>query len=351
MSSLFTATNHIQVEGTLKIDLGKALNMQGLYTLVQDAYPNDPTLTVTGISIPLFNIGCKELGVIDPITDIKEAISRLYDQLMKSYLEPIFIVLKKLFDALKHFGLADLDLTIPILNLHISDLFSKDLYDKLKARLLDLYNNAKDQLLELLKLLEIPYPFFTDFSIPELEIDEIVKRVKASLWTFFYKIISKIVELIELGLKAYDLATTKKLVWSELWKELKQAILGKILDLLLRMPTFQEIEDAIKAYAKLIYGKAEATYEELMAIIKNFKLPIFGNPFDWIFPIDFTVNRPNIDFAKIVSDIKIWLNNFVGQIIAEFVKAIDKILKLFGLSFVIPVIEIPVILCAVKNPS
>jgi len=45
------------------------------------------------------------------------------------------------------------------------------------------------------------------------------------------------------------------------------------------------------------------------------------------------------------------VNNFVGQIIAEFVKAVDKILKLFGISFVIPIIEIPVILCAVKNPS
>jgi len=299
MTAITTATE-IQVQGTLVIDLAKGLNMQKIYTLVQDAYPNDPSLTVTGVSIPLFNIGCKHTGVIDPITDVKEAVSRLYDQLMKSYLEPIFTVLKKLFDALKHFGLADLDLTIPILDLHISDLFSKDLYDKLKARLLDLYNNAKDQLLELLKLLEIPYPFFTDFSIPELEIDEIVKRVKASLWTFFYKIISNIIELIEIGLKAYDLATTKKLVWSELWNQLKQAILGQILDFLLRMPTFQEIEDAIKAYAKAIYGKAEATYEELMAIIKNFHLPIFGNPFDWIFPIDISVNRPNIDFAKIV---------------------------------------------------
>jgi len=351
MTAITTATE-IQVQGTLVIDLAKGLNMQKIYTLVQDAYPNDPSLTVTGVSIPLFNIGCKHTGVIDPITDVKEAVSRLYDELMKTYLEPIFKILQELFDILKHFGLAALDLTIPILNLHISDLFSKDLYDKLKVSLTDLYNNAKDQLLELLKLLGIPYPFFTDFNIPELEITEIIKRVKASLWGFFYKIISELVSLIQIGLEAYDAITYKVPTLSEIWKKVKDAILGKILDILISLPSFQDIENAIKAFIKTIYGDIEATYEQIIEALKNFHLPIFGKPFDWLFPIDIKVNRPNIDFTKIVSDIKIWINNFIGQILAEFIQAIDQILKLLKIpSFEFPKIEIPVLLCAVKNPS
>lgn len=347
MTSSVTTTTHIQVPGTLVIDLSQALNMQGLFKLVQDSYPSDPNLTVVGISVPILNIGCKEFGIIDPISDIKAAISRLYDYLMKAYLKPIYEILMKLFDALKKFGLGFLDLTIPILDLHISDLFADDLYDKLKAKLLDLYNNAKDKLNNLLDLLQIPHPIFKDFNVPELEIEEIVKRVMASIWTFFFKLINKIKSAYEAALAAFDAATYKVPTLSTIWKKAVDFLLSQIEQFLLQMPTIQDIEDAIK---KLV-NKANATYEELIAAIKKLHFPVFGNPLDWLFPIDIKVNRPNIDFAKLVSDIKIWMNNFIGEIIKKFIQAIDKILKVFGLEFVIPKIKIPITLCAVKNPT
>jgi len=346
-----TATNHIQVPGTLVIDLGNALNMQGLYKLVQDAYPSDPSLTVVGVSIPFAGIACKDIGIITPITDIKEAVSRLYDELMKSYLKPVYEILMKMFDILKAFGLGVLDLTIPILNLHISDLFSSDLYSKLKVSLTNLYNNAKDKLNELLKLLDIPHPIYKDFNDPELEINEIVKRVKVSIWSFFFKLIDKIKTAYQTALAVYD-AVTHPTVFppplSTIWKKAVDAILSEIESLLLRMPSLQDIENAIKALA----NKANATYEDLINAVKNFKINPFGKPFDWEFPIDPHVNRPNIDFAKLVSDIKIWMNNFIGQIIAKFIQAIAKILQLFGIpGFEFPKISIPITLCAVKNTA
>ena len=341
-----TTDDHIQVQGTLKIDLANALNMQGLYTLVQDAYPSDKTLSIVGIAIPFIGIGCNNFGIIDPISDIKSAISRLYDQLMKSYLKPIYEILMKLFDALKKFGLSALDLTIPVLDLHISDLFADNLYDKLKAKLLDLYNNAKDKLIALLKLLDIPYPLFKDFNSPELEIEEIVKRVMSSIWTFFFKLVDKIKTLYQAALVLFDTATYKVPTLSTIWKTAVDALLSQIESFLLQMPTIQDIENAIKS----LVNKANATYQDLIDAIKNFHLPIFGKPFDWEFPIDQKVNRPNIDFAKIVSDIKIWMNNFIGSIIAKFIQAIDHILKIFGIpSFTFPVISIPITLCAVKT--
>jgi hypothetical protein len=347
-----TATNHIQVPGTLVIDLNKAINMQGLYSLIQNAYPSDQNLTVVGISIPVLNIGCKEFGIIDPISDIKSAISRLYDYLMKAYLKPIYEILMKLFDILKSFGLGILDLTIPVLDLHISDLFADNLYDKLKAKLLDLYNNSKDKLIALLKLLDIPYPLFKDFNSPELEIEEIVKRVMSSIWTFFFKLVDKIKTSYQAALAVYDALTTPTVFpppLSTIWKKAVDALLAEIEAFLLRMPTIQEIEDTILAYARKLYNKFEVTYEELIKAIKSIQLPIFKNPLDWLLPIDPHLNRPNIDFAKLVSDIKIWMNNFIGQIIVKFIQAISAILKIFGLSFVIPTINIPVTLCAVAS--
>jgi hypothetical protein len=332
----------------LKVNLAHALSMQGLYDSVSSMFHyNTGTTAVVGLSIPILNIECNTKFVIDPIKDIKEVISRLYDYCMKSILQPIWNIFEKLYEALKKFGLAILDLKLPVLDLHISDLFKGDLYEKIKAAVVKLYYKEKQKLLDILKALGIPYPFHINIHIPEVEIESIIKKILASLWGELFKKIYKIIDLIEKGLELFDISTYGVPTLSTIWKKVKDAVLKEILKLLALPPSIEELQKAIVDFAKKLYNKAEVTFEELIEAVKHFKLPILGSPLDWHLPISIKVSMPNIDFDKILNDIKMWVNNYIVSLLKKFIEAIGKILEVFGLTFLLPVLTIPLIFCKV----
>jgi hypothetical protein len=267
---------------------------------------------------------------------------------MKSILQPIWNIFEKLYEALKKFGLAILDLKLPVLDLHISDLFKSDLYEKIKAAVIKLYYKEKQKLLDILKLLGIPYPFHINIKSPELEIESIIKKILASLWSELFKKIYQIIDLIEKGLELFDIATYGIPTLSTIWKKVKKAVLGEILKLLALPPSIEDLQKAIVEFAKKLYNKAEVTFEELIEAIKHFKLPILGSPLDWRLPISLKVSMPNIDFDKILNDIKMWVNNYIVSLLKKFIEAIGKILEVFGLALLLPVLIIPLIFCKVS---
>jgi hypothetical protein len=266
---------------------------------------------------------------------------------MKSILQPIWNIFEKLYEALKKFGLAILDFKLPVFDLHISDLFSSNLYEKIKTAVINLYNKEKQKLLDILKLLGIPYPFHINIHSPELEIESIIKKILSSLWGELFKKISKIIDLIEKGLELFDTATYGVPTLSTIWKKVKDTILKEVLKLLALPPSIEDLQNAIVAFAKKLYNKAEVTFEELIEAIKHFKLPILGSPLDWKLPISLKVSLPNIDFDKILNDIKMWVNNYIVSLLKKFVEEIGEILKIFGLTLLLPILAIPLIFCKV----
>jgi hypothetical protein len=145
----------------------------------QTLFPKYYEYTITGISIPLLGMSCKTDGVINTYMDIKDAVARLYNYLMKSYLQPIWIVIENLLKALEAIvgGLFNIDLTLPVLNLTVSDLFSDNLYNRLITSITNLYNNALDQLKTILNVLGIPFKPYDDTDSPETTIASIVKNI------------------------------------------------------------------------------------------------------------------------------------------------------------------------------
>ena len=129
--------NSSTVSVNLKFDPTNGLNMQTIYQAILDAAPKDKT--IIGVGIPLLGIECKHYGVINPIEEIKEAAARAYDYFLNSYWRPIMKVITQLLKILK----LNFSLGIPHLKLTIDDLFSTKLFDKIKARLLQLYKTAK----------------------------------------------------------------------------------------------------------------------------------------------------------------------------------------------------------------
>jgi hypothetical protein len=346
--------NAIPTPTVLKVDLAHALSMQGLYDSVSSMFHyNSGTTAVVGMSVPILNIECNTKFVIDPEKDIKEAISRLYDYCMKSILQPIWNILEKLYEALKKFGLAILDFKLPFFDLHISDLFKGNLYEKIKAAVIKLYYKEKQKLIDILKALGIPYPFHINIQSIELEIESIIKKILASLWGELFKKIYKIIDLIEKGLELFDIATHGVPTLSVIWKKVKKAVLGEILKLLALPPSIEDLRKAIVEFAKKLYNKAEVTFEELIEAVKHFKLPILGSPLDWKLPISIKVSLPNIHFDKILNDIKMWVNNYIVSLLKKFIELIGKILEAFGLVFILPVLIIPLIFCKVTltNPN
>jgi hypothetical protein len=314
------------------------------------AYPQDPTLSVVSIAIPLLDIECPTLGIIDPISDIKAALAKLYNYGMRFIFEPVWDILERLFNALKAFApLGVLDLSLPVFDLTISDLFLDDLPARIKLIVTNLYNNAKAELEAALNTLKIPFPLFTEIVSPEKEIQAIVSQILNSLWDSLFKLIGRVIGLIKTGLLAYDIVRLgRPFPTAPLWQAAVDAVIGQILSKLLLPPSMDTILDAIQAYAQSIYDRIP-TYAELMAIIPNFELPIFGFPLDWQLPINIRVNAPNLDFVQILDDMKTWINNFLISLVAEFIQAVTRILSLFGLSFALPSLSVPFTLCAVKT--
>ena len=337
---------HIEVAAKVVLDLNQPFTMQGIANTIQLAYPRDSGLSVVGIAVPLLGITCVNEGIVDPIDAIKAACSRMFDQFYKSILKPIWDTLYSLYEKLKSLGLGFLDLSLGFFDLTVSDLFSDGLWDKIKAGFSKLYYGAKDKFFAFLDKLGIP-KFSFDFNSPEQEIEEFIKRIMASLWTTFFGIVEKCITLIKSGLKLWDMIN--RTGFSITWQEIYDATIGKIISFFLTGLSIQEITDLIIACAKKVLKKAVVTFEEIMAIIKDFKIPVLNiRPFDWDLPWNPNVNFPNLDFAKLVSDIKLWLNNFLTSIIAKFVKLVMSIIEFFVGPFSLPVLSIPITLCAVR---
>lgn len=341
---------HIPVQGNIVIDLSKTFNMETFFQTIQLSYPTDPGLTVVGISIPLVQVACKNIGIINPIDDIKEAISNLYNYCMKSVFQPIWKLLKKILKALERvLGVININTNLPVFNLTFSDLFSNDLYDKVKARITELYYSARDQITAILNLLKIKDPIFADIQSPELEIEQIVKHIIMSLWDSLLKAIAQVMGYIKTGLVLWDILTKgKPYPLTPIWNSAIDAFLAKVISFFTLPPGITEIYDALKAWAEQLYNKAEATYYDMVRALSEFKLPVFGKPFDWSLPLNLNVDAPNLDLSKILGDIKRWISNYLLSLLQSFVRAIVRILKIFGLSFTVPKIRIPITLCAIR---
>jgi hypothetical protein len=82
--------------------------------------------------------------------------------------------------------------------------------------------------------------------------------------------------------------------------------------------------------------------------IEKFSLPIVGLPMDWYMPLNPKVNTPCIDLAQIIADMKLWINNFILQLVKKFIQAVNHILEIFALKIHFPTIHVPITLCIVR---
>lgn len=345
--------DHIPIAGEIVIDLKKALNMQTLSDTIMTSFPGKDKYRIEGIAIPIVNAECKGFGVIDPASDIRAAISRLYDELMRAIFKPLWDILMAILEFLGDLIDEVLDYRLPILDLTIGDMFKPGLYDKIKTRIEQLWYNFKEDLKALLKSLGIPWPLFDGVESPQKIIEQIMDSIIRALWDIVIKTVGKIIGLIQTALELFDYVVNQgRTILGTLWKIIKEQILGKILDLILNPPTLEQIKEWILEYARAFYNKLEVTFEEIMAIIRNFEIPILKlKPFDWTWPI-FNPEKPDLNFRQIINDIKVWVQNYVISIIKAFIQAIVDILKAFIpdleklLSWT--VITIPLTFCAVE---
>jgi hypothetical protein len=347
----------VELPATTTIDINNVFTMQGLFNTIYGTLPTNDAYTITGISIPLLGMSCKTDGVINTYMDIKDAVARLYNYLMKSYLEPVWKLLEALLKALEAIvgGLFSIDLTLPVLNLKISDIFSDNLYNRLITSITNLYNNSLEELKSLLRLLGIPFKVFSDTDSPETTIASIVKNIMVSLWGELIKKLADILQAIKTGLTAYDVLTNPGTTYrplSQIWNDAVDAILGKIsLFFLSGGPTIQEIFNAIVSFVKSALDKTVVTAQEILDYLTNFTLPVFGRPFDWDLPFHGGVESPQKNLEQLLADIKNYCTNYIGLILAQFVKAITAILSIFGLSLTLPVLRISYTVCAVRTDS
>jgi hypothetical protein len=340
---------HYHTNGTVSINLADAFNMQKIADAISSAYPSEPGVAVVGITIPLLSITCKEVGVIDPISDIKNAVSRMYHKFMQGFIQPIWDALYGVYNALKRFGLAVLDLKLPILGLKISDLFNPNIYDVIKKAITNLYESARNKIDAILNILKIPVNIVNDLDSLEKKIEAIVKNIFVSIWDTIIKKIKDVIDLIKIGLRVFDLIVYKHLVWSIVLQSAIDAILKKIMDFFTNPPSIQDIYDALMKFAQRVYNRATGiTCNDIMKIISQFRLPIIGLPIDWQLPLNPRVNAPCFDLAQILADMKMWINNFIMKIVQKFVEKILSILSLFGQVFKLPTLHIPITLCVTK---
>ena len=186
---------HEEIVSTLEIKISSStpLNMQTIADAIRRAYPNDPNIIPVGIAVPGFGITtCNVIDIIDAESDINEAASRIYNAGMQAIYKPVWTALYSIYQALKRFGLAVIDLTLPYFGLHISDLFDPDLYSKLRSIVVKLFPLKIDFLKTVFKALGIPWPFYKNFDSPEDKIKYIVTTISQSLWDQLLKKIDQI---------------------------------------------------------------------------------------------------------------------------------------------------------------
>lgn len=346
---------HIKTNITVNFSVTEPLDSEKIAAAIAQAYPKDPTLTVVGLTVPLLSFTCKDVGIIDPISDIKNAVSRIYDYLQKGIMMPVWTILYKLYNILKSFGLGVLDLSLGILGLKVDDLLNPNICETIEKTVKNIYYSARATLNNVLSFLNIPTPAFEDVHSPEKEIEHFVKSILSSLWSQFWKKVEEIKNLIKTGLRLWDLANyfirypTAPFPTEPIWDAAVDAILGKYLALIKNPPTIQQILDQLKSFAQGVYQKAQVTAAEIVAVLHRFTLPILGFPLDWKLPLNPRVHANSIDLAQIIADIKIWINNFVAKLLQKFINAILKILSLFGLSISFPPIPITLTACAIRT--
>jgi hypothetical protein len=343
---------HITVPGQIVFDPSQAFTQEGIYNVLQLIKPNDPNLTVVSIAIPFVNINCKEFGIFDPITELKNAAERLYNYFTKYYIEPIWNALYSLYDALKNLGLGVIDLSIGIFDLHISDLFDPNLYATLKQKVLDWYYNRKQDLIDLLDFLGIRWPITFSTIQPEFEIEEIIKSILNSLWGFLIKAFKKLVQLCKTGTELWEALYNNGIPsWSTIINQAEAAIMGFILDFLTNVPSINDIYESLVAFAKSVYNKTVVSIEEIIAVIKDFTFGPFGKLFNFSFPTwNPNTFNPEIDLVRMLNQMLVYLKNFILNIITQFVKAILNVLQFFGINIAeLLTITIPITLCAVAN--
>ena len=345
------ALAHEEIVSTLEIKISTStpLNMQTIADAIRRAYPNDPTIIPIGIAVPGICItNCNAIGVIDAENDVNDAASRIYNAGMQAIYQPVWTALYEAYQALKHFGLGVIDLTLPYFGLHISDLFDPNFYCKLYDIIAKLFPLKLDFLKNIFKALGIPWPFYNNFDSIQEKIKYIVRSIWQSLWDQLLKKINTIKDLIQKGLALFDTATYKVPTLSVLWKKAVDQILASILKYLKEPPSLQQILDDLKAFAKKILKKAEVTAQDILKAIKNFKLPFFGKPWDWLEPFSKHTINPEKILAKLVSDIGLWIKNFIANIILKFVEFVLHILEILGIKFKLPTLKIPITLCVIR---
>lgn len=343
---------HTEIQTTLEIKLGTGnpLNMQTIADSIQKAYPKDPNIIPLGISVPgICLTQCKTFGEINAEEESVDAATRIYNAGLQAIYQPVWTALYAAYNALKYLGLAAIDLTIPYFGLKLSDIFDPNFYCKLFDIVKNLWAKSQDFLKNIFKNLGIPWPIFKGFDSIEEKIKYIVRSLVSSLWDEVLKKINLIKDLIQTGLKILDAITppyTPK--WSLIWQTAVDQFLKTILDYLKKPPSLQQIYDAIVAFAKKVLKKVEVTAEEILSVIKKFKLPVFGNPLDWLGAFFKKFINPELTLAKLLNDIKLWIKNFIANIVLKFVDAIMVVLKFLGITFTLPTLKIPVTLCVIK---
>lgn len=348
---LTNSTSTVQVvslPGVLSINLLN-FNMQSMIDSVKTSY-NTSTHTVLGIDIPVVGFDCLVYKTVDPTFDISDALIRLYDYLSKLVLKPIWTALQALAKAVGAV-IGDI-LKLPVLGLTIEDLFKDDIWQTIENIVRKLWNEGQDQLISILKVLGIPWPFFQQVDDPDLSIRKIAKDIAANLLQFVFKAIDKIIKAIKAALLIFDIATFQTPKFSITWQQAIDAVIGEVLNFFAAPLTLEELFKAILDFAKEAFKLPFVTFAELMNIIEKFKLPIFGYPLDYKLPIDPKKDFPERDFSKIISDMIAWLNNFLVNILKKFMEAVMSILQFFGIPLkFLTSVNIPITLCAVENPQ
>jgi hypothetical protein len=345
---------HITVPGSIVFRPSTDVSQEGLYNTLRLIKPQDPSLTVVSIAIPFIHINCKEFGIIDPITELKNAAERLYDYFIKYYIQPIWNALYSLYEALKNLGLGVLDLTIPFFDLHISDLFNPNLIEVIKEKVTNLYYNARQQLIDILDALGIRFPFTFSLKSAELEIEELAKSICNSLWAFLIKAFKKLIQLCKTGTELWEAIYNNSVpTWSSIIERVEAAIAGAVLDFLTNVPSINDIYESLVNFAKAAYNKAYVTIAEIVSVIKDFTFGIFGKLFNFSFPTwNPNTFNPEIDLMRMLNQMLLYLKNFLLSIITKVVKGIADVLAFFGVTILDALtFEIPITLCAVVNDT
>ena len=316
--------------------------MQGIYDSVTSLYPADST--VTGISIPMLGITCIETGVINPFADIKEAVVRMYNDAMGQYLRPAWNALFSIFNIL---SAGVLDFKIPLLDLTIFDLFKRDSYNRIEVAVAKLYAESKEKVKDLCRLFSIPFPLFTGISDAKKEVQLIVKALVTSFWDETFKIMNKMITMISAALFIYD--RIKRTAFQVTWEKAIAAVFKELFFYMAVPSSVAQLKDLLTEYAKSLYNTATVTYDQLIQAMKSFKVPFFGSPMEFnIDKILSKVSIPEVDFASLLVDMKVWLGNVIVDTVKKFIFFISgtTLLKALGINLdSFDEIKVPIVLC------